>query len=141
MIKILIDTNVYVSAIAFGGNSRQVINAVISGKIVNYISNEILEELTDVLNRPKFAYDKIVIRSIISEIEQVSMLFNDYQEIDLVKQDSKDNHVISCALQAKVDYLVTGDSDLLTLNPHGNLKIVSPSEFLVVRGSDDVDNM
>jgi uncharacterized protein len=141
VIKILIDTNVYVSAIAFGGNSRQVINAVISGKIVNYISNEILEELTDVLNRPKFAYDKIVIRSIISEIEQVSMLFNDYQEIDLVKQDSKDNHVISCALQAKVDYLVTGDSDLLTLNPHGNLKIVSPSEFLVVRGSDDVDNM
>ncbi len=132
MIKVLIDTNVYISAIAFGGTSRQVINAVISGEIVNYISNEILDELTDVLKRPKFAYEKNVIRSIISEIEQISKLFNDYPEIDLVKQDSKDNHVLSCALQAKVDYLVTGDRDLLTLNPHGNLKMLSPSEFLVV---------
>ncbi len=141
MIKILIDTNVYVSAIAFGGTSRQVINAVISGRIVNYISNEILDELADVLNRPKFAYDKNVIRSIINEIEQISMLFNDYPEIDLVKQDSKDNHVLSCAIQAKVDYLVTGDSDLLTLKPHGNLRILSPSEFLAVGRTVDVDNM
>ncbi len=141
MIKILIDTNVYVSAIAFGVTSRQVINAVISGKIVNYISNEILDELTDVLNRPKFAYNKNVIRSIISEIEQISELFNDYPEIDLVRQDNNDNHILSCAIQAQVDYLVTGDSDLLTLNPHGNLRILSPSEFLAVRGTDDVDNM
>ncbi len=132
MIMILIDTNVYVSAIAFGGTSRQVINVVISGKMVNYISNEILDELTDVLNRPKFAYDKIVNRSIISEIEQISIFFNDYPEIVLARQDSKDNHVLSCALQAKVDYLITGDHDLLSLNPQGNLRILSPAEFLVV---------
>ncbi len=132
MIKVLIDTNVYISAIAFGGTSRQVISAVISGKIVNYISNEILDELTDVLKRPKFAYDKNVIRSVVNEIEQISKLYNDYPEIDLVKQDSKDNHVLSCALQTNVDYLVTGDRDLLTLNPHGNLKILALSEFLVV---------
>lgn len=132
MIKVLIDTNVYVSAIAFGGTSRQVLNAVISGIIVNYTSNEILDELTDVLNRPKFAYDKNVIRSIISEIEQISELFNNYPEIDLVRRDSKDNHVLSCAIQAQVDYLVTGDHDLLNLNKQGNLKILSPAEFLAV---------
>lgn len=134
MIKVLIDTNVYISAIAFGGSSRQVINAVITGKVVNYISSEILDELTDVLKRPKFAYDKTVIRSIISEIEKISELFNDYPEIDLVKQDSKDNHVLSCALHAKVDYLVTGDCDLLTLKLPGNLIILTPSELLAVRG-------
>lgn len=132
MIKVLIDTNVYVSAIAFGGTSRQVLNAVISGIIINYTSNEILDELTDVLNRPKFAYDKNVIRSIISEIEQISELFNNYPEIDLVRRDSKDNHVLSCAIQAQVDYLVTGDHDLLNLNKQGNLKILSPAEFLAV---------
>ncbi len=132
MIKVLIDTNVYVSAIAFGGTSRQVLNAVISGIIINYTSNEILDELTDVLNRPKFAYDKNVIRSIISEIEQISELFNNYPEIDLVRRDSKDNHVLPCAIQAQVDYLVTGDHDLLNLNKQGNLKILSPAEFLAV---------
>ncbi len=132
MIAVLIDTNVYVSAIAFGGTSRQVVNAIVSGKIVNYTSNEIIDELTDVLNRPKFAYDKNVIRSIISEIEQISELLNDYPEIDLVGQDSNDNHVLSCAIQAQVDYLVTGDSDLLILNPQSNLRIFSPAEFLVV---------
>jgi uncharacterized protein len=132
VIVVLIDTNVYVSAIAFGGTSRQVVNAVVSGKIVNYTSNEILDELTDVLNRPKFAYDKNVIRSIISEIEQISELFNDYPEIDLVRQDSNDNHILSCAIQAQVNYLVTGDQDLLILNPQGNLKILSPAEFMTV---------
>ncbi len=132
MIAVLIDTNVYVSAIAFGGTSRQVVNAVVSGKIFNYTSNEIIDELSDVLNRPKFAYDKNVIRSVIREIEQISIFSNDYPEIDLVSQDSKDNHVLSCALQAKVGYLVTGDHDLLSLNPQGNLRILSPAEFLVV---------
>ncbi len=132
MTKVLIDTNVFISAIAFGGTPRQVINAVITGKAVNYISNEILDELTEVLGRPKFAYGKSVIRSIISEIEQISILFNGYTEIDLVKQDCKDNHVLACAIEAKVDYLVTGDQDLLILNPHGNLRILSPSDLMVL---------
>lgn len=132
MIKVLIDTNVFISAIAFGGTPRQVISAVVAGKIVNYISNEILDELTEVLGRPKFAYNKSVIRAIISETEQISILFNDYPEIDLVKQDSKDNHVLACAIEAKVDYLVTGDQDLLTINPHCSLKILAPGELMDV---------
>ncbi len=129
MKKIVLDTNVYISAFAFGGEPRRVIEVVLAGKAVNYISNQIIDELTVVLRRPKFGYDDAVIRRIVNEIEQVSELFNDYQMIDLVKRDIKDNHVLACALYARADYLVTGDNNLLEVETPGKLEIITPTQF------------
>ncbi len=129
MKKIVLDTNVYISAFAFGGEPRRVIEVVIAGKVVNYISNQIIDELAVVLKRPKFGYDDAVIRRIIYEIEQVSESFNDYQIHDLVKRDIKDNHVLACALYARADYLVTGDNDLLEVETPGKLEIITPTQF------------
>ena len=132
MKKIVLDTNVYISAFAFGGEPRRVINTLIAGKAVNYISDQIIDELTSVLKRPKFGYDDAVIRTIIYEVEQISELFNDYKVLDLVDRDIKDNHVLACALYARADYLVTGDDDLLSVEVPGKLEIITPAQFMEI---------
>jgi len=130
--KIVLDTNVYISAFAFGGEPRRVINTLIAGKAVNYISDQIIDELTSVLKRPKFGYDDAVIRTIIYEVEQISELFNDFKVLDLVDRDIKDNHVLDCALYARADYLVTGDNDLLSVEVPGKLEIITPAQFMEI---------
>ena len=132
MKKIVLDTNVYISAFAFGGEPRRIVNTLIAGKAVNYISDQIIDELTSVLKRPKFGYDDAVIRTIIYEVEQISELFNDYKVLDLVDRDIKDNHVLACALYARADYLVTGDNDLLSGEVPGKLEIITPAQFMEI---------
>ncbi|MGM0652838.1 MAG: putative toxin-antitoxin system toxin component, PIN family [Bacillota bacterium] len=132
MKEIVLDTNVYISAFAFGGEPRRVINTLIAGKAVNYISDQIIDEMASVLKRPKFGYDDAVIRTIIYEIEQISELFNNFKVLDLVERDIKDNHVLACALYARADYLVTGDNDLLGLEVPGKLKIITPAQFMEI---------
>lgn len=132
MKKIVLDTNVYISAFAFGGEPRRVINAIMAGKAVNYISNQIIDELASVLKRPKFGYDDAVVRIIIHEVEQISKLFNDFKVPDLVERDIKDNHVLPCALYARADYLVTGDNDLLGVEVPGKLEIITPARFMKI---------
>ncbi len=132
MKKIVLDTNVYISAFAFGGEPRRVINALVAGKAVNYISDQIIDELTTVLKRAKFGYDNAAIRTIIYEIEQISELFNDFKIPDLVERDIKDNHVLACALYARADYLVTGDNDLLEVEVPGELKIITPAQIMKI---------
>ncbi len=130
MKKIVLDTNVYISAFAFGGEPRRVINALMAGKAVNYISNQIIDEVASVLKGPKFGYDDAVIRIITYEVEQISELFNYFKVLNLVKRNIKNNHVLACALYARADYLVTGDNDLLEVEACGKLEIITPAQFM-----------
>ena len=132
MKKIVLDTNVYISAFAFGGEPRRVMNSLMAGKAVDYISNQIIDELASVLKRPKFGYDDAAIRTIIYEIEQISELYNDFKVLDLVESDLKDNHVLACTLYARADYLVTGDNDLLGVEVPGKLEIITPAHFMKI---------
>ena len=52
--KIVCDTNVLVSGILFGGNPREILRLCSAGKVINFISPEMMQEVEDVLQRPKF---------------------------------------------------------------------------------------
>lgn len=54
------------------------------------------------------------------------------QILEDVSRDIKDNKVLSCAVEAKADYIVTGDKDLLVLKSYQGIKIVTPRELLSV---------
>ena len=74
--KTVFDTNVIISAIAFGGAPRKVLNRAITGKISNFISEDIIDEVKEVLQRPKFRYDKLKIKAIGYELELISEYIN-----------------------------------------------------------------
>lgn len=132
MIKVVFDTNIYLSAIIFGGKPREVFLAAARGRIALFISKAILAELRGVL-RKKFGYP-------VSELDKIEKIILDTTEIvepqktiKVIPSELMDNHILACAVEAKADYLISGDKKhLLSLKKYRRVKIISADEFLKI---------
>ncbi len=130
MIGIVLDTNVYISGILFGGNSRDILNKIIEGKITLYISDDIFGEIKDVLSRKKLDFPPEIVHNIINEIESISELIYPTAFYNIVEKDKDDNIIIDCAVEAKADFIVTGDKILQEIKSFKGIEILSPRDFL-----------
>ena len=128
--KVVLDTNVLISGILFGGNPRQILELVIKDKIAAYISPAILTEFKEVLIRPKFGLPHEKCFLIAREIEDLFCFVFPQITVDLIKDDPDDNIILECALAADVKYIVTGDPHLLNLASFEKIKIISPATFV-----------
>jgi putative PIN family toxin of toxin-antitoxin system len=130
-VKVVLDTNVLISAIMFGGKSRDILEMGISGKIKIAISQDILKELAEVLIGKKFRTPIAFVQQTIHELSEIAELVIVTVRINAVENDPDDNRILECAVSAKADYIVSGDSHLLTLKHFKKIKILSPSDFLL----------
>ena len=102
MLRILLDTNVYLSAILFNGKPRQILQELVDEKITGYISNEILKELEDTLSKPKFRLTNDFTQIVLSEIREVTKIVSIIpltNYLDL--RDRDDYHILEAAYSAK----------------------------------------
>ncbi len=134
MLKMVLDTNTLVSAFFWEGNESDLLKKIEEGKAYLFISPEILKEVEEVIKRPKFENVALLANQtpgkIIQKIISVShMVFGPRLNINVCR-DPKDNIFVECAVNAKADYIVSGDKDLLSLKKHNNIKIVATSEIL-----------
>lgn len=130
MLKVVLDTNVLISAILFGGKPRQILEKAIRGEIRLCLSERILEELRGVLQRSKFDYSPEMIQFILTELTAIGDFVNPSQTINVVFEDPEDNRILECAVEAGANYIVTGDSHLLKLSKYHNIEVLNPSAFL-----------
>lgn len=130
MIDVVFDTNVFISAFLFRGKPRYALDLAIKGKIKLFISGDILLEISNVLEKQKFALSKYKVKLILTEIESLCALVYPDQKIINVCRDRDDHIILECALKGNVKYIVTGDDDLLSLKAFQTIKIVNPSDFL-----------
>jgi putative PIN family toxin of toxin-antitoxin system len=135
MLRLIIDTNVIISSLLFAQSTpRQVVNkALDTGKIL--ISQEIIEELTKVLSRKK-------LNKYLLEEERMRFLADFLKDTEMVTvtqnfdvcRDKKDNKFLDVAVCGQAQYIITGDQDLLILNPFQNISIINAREFLDLIG-------
>ncbi|OGP91654.1 MAG: putative toxin-antitoxin system toxin component, PIN family [Deltaproteobacteria bacterium RBG_16_48_10] len=130
MLRVVLDTNVLISAILFGGNPRQILEKAIRGEIRLCISEPILEEFKGVLQRSKFDYSPEMIQVILTELTGIADFVNPSKTIDVVLEDPGDNRVIECAAEAKANYIITGDFQLLKLSRYQNIEVLNAVAFL-----------
>jgi putative PIN family toxin of toxin-antitoxin system len=128
--SVVLDTNVLISAILFGGKPRDLLQLIIQGQIDAFISPALEKEFRDVLSRPKFKLTTEECFLIYKEIETLMVIVFPKTSVKVIRSDPDDNAVLECALEAGVDYIVTGDPHLLDLAEFKGSKIVTPSEFL-----------
>ena len=125
--KIFLDTNVLISAVATRGLCADVFREVIlSHQLV--ISRSLLSEIKRVLTYKLGVPDEFVTEFI--EIIERDPLLSDSSplaEIDI--RDRDDVVILSAALNAEVDFFITGDKELLALRQLGTMEIISPREF------------
>lgn len=131
--RLVLDTNVVVSGIIWGGPPYQLLNLARDQQVTLFTSSTLLDELADVLGRSKFAA-MLAARDITAEflMQRYGMLANlvQPQPIERTVRDADDDAVLSCALAATAEMIVTGDNDLLVLNPFRNMPILTPADAL-----------
>lgn len=129
--RFVLDTNVLVSAALFRQSKpAQVFRKVlVSGNVL--VSVETLEELRGVLNRKKLERyltleDK---RDFLAVLVRRSSLIEPSLKITACR-DPKDNQILELAVSGQADFIITGDNDLLVLNPFQNVQILTPDTWL-----------
>jgi putative PIN family toxin of toxin-antitoxin system len=130
LIKAVLDTNVVISAIVFGGKPRRVLNLAIEGKISLFFSEPMFEEIREILGSCKFRFTEPQLLAVEHELEAISDTVYPDKNIKVVKDDPDDDVLIECVLAADADYIVSGDKHLLDLKSYGNIKIVNAAEFI-----------
>jgi len=129
-LKVVFDTNIYISAIIFGGPPGICLEAVQAGEIELYTSKAILLELTNKL-RSKFGYPEEDIEEILVGLARFVKVVEPKVKINKIKEDPLDNMVLEAAVEAKVDFIVSGDKKhILPLKELAGIKIISAATFL-----------
>lgn len=130
--KIVIDTNVFVSAVFFGGKPLDVIRTVISKENEAYVSPEIWDEYADVIERLGRKYPKNKRTDLLQQMLKIFKIVSPSHSVDICR-DKDDNKFFSCALESKCMFIVSGDDDLLSLKQVEDVRIVTAAEFLLIR--------
>ena len=128
MTRIVLDSNIYVSAFVFGGNPAAVLQQAEDSIFTLLISPALKQEVEEVLAR-KFRWPATLIRAACMPIWKQSLLIVPELNIDECR-DSDDNRVLECAFEGNADYIITGDFDLLKMKIFRGIKIISPAGFL-----------
>ena len=128
--RVVLDTNIYISAILFGGNCEEILRLAEQGAFEIVISREIISEIEDVL-KDKFKWSRQQISETISFIKAIATIIKPHMTIDAVKNDPSDNKVIECAVSSQAAYIVTGDrKHLLCIRKYKGIRIIDAAEFL-----------
>ena len=135
-LRVVLDTNVLVSALLFGGRVGMLRDAWKGGRIIPLVSKATFTEFRKVLSYPKFKLSQREIRAILNEeilpfVEPVEIT----DQVTGVCRDSHDDMFLAVAACGSGEYLVTGDQDLLVLKNYSSTKIVSVAEFLPLVGN------
>jgi uncharacterized protein len=132
--KVVIDVNVWLSGLLWGGVPARVLRLVQQEKIENYVSLELLLELETTLRRPKFQPQLDKRQQTVAALCDIVREISTVIEIGAVQvpqlRDQNDVKILATALEAKAQFLISGDLDLLVLSPFQLIQIVTPSNFL-----------
>ena len=127
--KIIVDTNILISAVLKGKNAREVIQFIIDQPDFEWIvSQEILEEYREVLKRPKFKISNETRSQWLWKIDTIPQLVEVNVEIEFPR-DAKDAKLLALALASQADFLMTGDQDFNEVKELEQTVIISLSLF------------
>lgn len=128
---VVLDTNVLISGLLFpGGPPDKIVRAVLTGRIQNATSPDLLTELKRVLKK-KFALSDEKLETLVHLISDQSDLVYPLERLSAIKSDEADNRVLECAETAHADFIVTGDTKhLLSLKKFKGIAILSPADFI-----------
>ncbi len=126
-LRVVLNSNVIISEFLFGGPLGAVLSHAVAGSIRCFTSLAILDEVRDVLQRPKFGLTPDQALRVIEELHDLCEVVRPRQRIVVVAADPDDNAVIECAVAAKADLVVSGDAHLLDLKEWEGIRIVSPA--------------
>jgi putative PIN family toxin of toxin-antitoxin system len=125
------DTNVYISALQFGGTPLRFLELARAGVFRLAVSPPILVEVRRVLSE-KFAWPERDITTALSDLDECATMVHPTQSLAVVVDDPDDDRILECAVAAGSSYLVSGDNHLLRLGGYEGIRVLRVAEFLAI---------
>ena len=126
--RIVIDTNVLISGVFFGGFPGKILRAVVGQKLTACATTEIINEYEEIvqemINRKQGHINKTILSPLIKAMEIIEPVTH----IEICR-DPDDNKFLECAKDSHALYIVSGDKDLLVIEQFGNVQIVTTKDF------------
>lgn len=127
--RAVLDTNVVMSAIFFGGTPMKIVRAAFSKKVQLVASRAVMSEYREVAERLHEQFPSVNYRRPLSILESKVTMVRPAALGQTVCRDPDDDAIIACALGGKAKVICSGDGDLLALNGFRGLEIMVPSDF------------
>ena len=129
-VRIVLDTNILISALLFKGEVSKIVDLWKNGTIIPILSQETFAEFKQVLAYPKFALSGEEIDVLIEEeMLPFSEVTHITEEVNGVCRDKEDDKFLSCAVSAAADLIVSGDKDIVSLRRYQGIPIMKVAEF------------
>lgn len=128
-IRVVVDNNCWISFL-IGRRLSKLVDLLSDERVILVICSELLAELRDVTSRPKFAkyFNQSDVESLIDFMQIIGETIEPQQSVKICR-DAADDYLLALAAEAKAEYLVTGDDDLLVIKEIGACQIVDVSTF------------
>jgi putative PIN family toxin of toxin-antitoxin system len=128
--KIVLDTNVFISGIFFGGPPSQILQSWRKSKIQIVLTEQILEEYQRVGEELSAKYPSINIEPFI----ELFTIFGEFVETkgitETICEDPDDNKFIECAIASQSKLIVSGDKHLLKISGYKEIEVLKPRQFV-----------
>lgn len=131
-IRVVLDTNVYISAIIIGGVCEKLFEEIQKRDFKIFISPFLIQEIIKVLKK-KFKWDDEMIQFVICFLLEKAILIYPQKKVFIIKEKEDDNRILEIALEAKAHFLISGDKKhILPLKKINHTQIISPKNFLKI---------
>ena len=128
---VVIDTNVVISGLLFGGLPGRIVSLWQKQIIIPYVSKEIIDEYVRVLAYPKLKFTQQEIEYVLyQEILKYCEIITPRSDIQIVSDDPADDMFIHCAQAKSIDTIISGDWHLLALKTYKSISILPSADFL-----------
>ena len=127
--RVVVDTNVVISALTAGGTPQKIIQAWITGEFLAVMSTELRQEITTVFNRSKFIKPDKKRRALLGTLFNQALMVLPQPISELVFPDENDHFLLELAVTAQAAIIVTGDKALLNIKKIKGIEILSPQLF------------
>lgn len=123
--KIVIDSNVWISALVFGGKPRKIFENVLKNNQEIAISDELVSEIRRILLRkfPNFSQD---FEDLLVALDNYTTVYKIGDNPIDICRDHGDNFLLELSVKAQAEVLITGDNDLLSIGEFQKIKISKP---------------
>ena len=136
MRRVVLDSSVFVSAfVTPKGTVARMLDAVLASPIELCVSHAILEETAHtLLTKPRLrryaTYDDAAATAWLDMLAELAVIVEPVTDLAPICRDPADDVIVATAVAAKAEWLITGDDDLLVLDPYQDIRIVTPRAFL-----------
>ena len=129
-LRVVLDSNVIISGFLFGGPPARLLEHALDDSVQCFTSLPVLDEVREVLQRPKFGLSSDQALTLIEELHDLCEVVMPRRRVRVVSADPDDNIILECASAAGAEMIVSGDSHLLNLGRWEGIHILSPADAI-----------